>query len=69
MKTISIIINDQQQQVGSNTSLEDIISQFSLPQLGCVFAINNAVVPRDQWSSTHLNDGDAISLFQAIAGG
>lgn len=69
METVRILINDQAHHVQLNSSLLTIIEQLSLPALGCVFAINNTVIPRSEWSSTHLNDGDAISLFQAIAGG
>ncbi|MEO0890920.1 MAG: sulfur carrier protein ThiS, partial [Pseudomonadota bacterium] len=50
-------------------NLQQIISQFALPEMGCVFAINNNVVPRSEWASTVLSQGDSISLFQAIAGG
>jgi sulfur carrier protein len=66
---ISITINDQPQQVAFNANLQQIIMQFSLPEMGCVFAINNQVVPRSEWASTVLSEGDCISLFQAIAGG
>ena len=69
MSEIHIIINEQSQRVSVGASLENIIQQFSLPEVGCVFAINNTVVPRSEWSTTFLNEGDAISLFQAIAGG
>lgn len=66
---ISIVINEQSHQVAREASLQQIISQFSLPEIGCVFAINNSVVPRSEWDNTVLSQGDSISLFQAIAGG
>lgn len=66
---ISIMINEQWQQVKPATTLAQIITQFSLPEMGCVFAINNRVVPRSEWSHTILSEGDSLSLFQAIAGG
>ncbi|EGQ8221145.1 TPA: sulfur carrier protein ThiS [Vibrio parahaemolyticus] len=66
---VTIAINDQPQQIECKTSLQQIITQFSLPEMGCVFAINNQVVPRSEWASTVLSEGDSISLFQAIAGG
>ncbi|EAP92630.1 sulfur carrier protein ThiS [Vibrio splendidus] len=69
MSHITISINEQPEQVAHLSSLADIIHALSLPDLGCVFAINNAVVPRSQWQQTVVNEGDAISLFQAIAGG
>ncbi|EAQ52104.1 MULTISPECIES: sulfur carrier protein ThiS [Vibrio] len=69
MSHITISINEQSEQVAHSSSLADIIQVLALPNLGCVFAINNAVVPRSQWQQTVVNEGDAISLFQAIAGG
>ncbi|MCB5361631.1 sulfur carrier protein ThiS [Vibrio lentus] len=69
MSNITISINEQSEQVAHSSSLADIIQVLALPDLGCVFAINNAVVPRSQWQQTVVNEGDAISLFQAIAGG
>lgn len=66
---ITIVINEQPHQVASDTNLQQIISQFTLPDMGCVFAINNHVVPRSEWGNTCLSQGDSISLFQAIAGG
>ncbi len=67
--SITIQINRNPQQVSCGTNLEQIITQFDLPQQGCVFAINNQVVPRSAWTATLLSEGDDISLFQAIAGG
>ncbi len=69
MSSISIKINEQLQQVGTDTNLVQIIEAFSLPAVGCVFAINNQVVPKSEWNNTTLSEGDSISLFQAIAGG
>ncbi|KGY10968.1 thiamine biosynthesis protein ThiS [Vibrio tubiashii] len=69
LDVITIVINDQSHQVASESNLQQIIGQFSLPEMGCVFAINNNVVPRNEWASTVLSQGDRISLFQAIAGG
>ncbi len=69
LEVITIVINDQSHQVASKSNLQQIISQFALPEMGCVFAINNNVVPRSEWASTVLSQGDSISLFQAIAGG
>ncbi|MDF2155806.1 sulfur carrier protein ThiS [Vibrio sp. CAU 1672] len=66
---VTIVINEQLQQVARQANLQQIIRQFELPEMGCVFAINNNVVPRSEWASTLLSEGDRISLFQAIAGG
>ena len=69
MSHITISINEQSEQVAHSSSLADIIQVLAVADLGCVFAVNNAVVPRSQLQQTVVNEGDAISLFQAIAGG
>ncbi|WP_241033872.1 sulfur carrier protein ThiS [Vibrio maerlii] len=69
MSSISIKINEQLQQVSVDANLAQIIEAFALPAVGCVFAINNQVVPKSEWNKTTLSEGDSISLFQAIAGG
>ena len=69
MTTMTITLNQQQQDVAVGINLCEIIMLYELPEQGCVFAINNRVVPKSEWKTTQLNDGDAISLFQAIAGG
>lgn len=69
MTTMTIMINQQPQVVAVDISLMKIIAEFDLPDQGCVFAINNQVVPKSEWQTKQLNQGDAISLFQAIAGG
>ncbi|KJY84426.1 thiamine biosynthesis protein ThiS [Vibrio galatheae] len=66
---VTIVINEQSHQVEFQSNLQQIIRQFDLPEIGCVFAINNNVVPRSEWANTILSQGDSISLFQAIAGG
>ncbi|RQW61418.1 sulfur carrier protein ThiS [Vibrio viridaestus] len=67
--TVEVMINNRKETLASGSSLADIIEKLSLPAKGCVFAINNTVVPQSQWPSYILNSGDQISLFQAIAGG
>ncbi len=68
-RLVTVTINEKPHQVERCTNLQQIIIQFSLSEVGCVFAINNQVVPRSEWESTVLSEGDSISLFQAIAGG
>lgn len=36
---------------------------------GIAVAVNDRVVPRAAWSSTHLAPGDRVEVLQAVAGG
>lgn len=67
--SLEILINNQSQVFTSEMTLADIIETLQLPKVGCVFTINNSIIPKSQWPSYRLNSGDQISLFQAIAGG
>lgn len=66
---IEIKVNGVAERLTAGMTLMGLIEHFDLPHAGCVFSINNVVVPRSVWSETTLNQGDTISLFQAFAGG
>ena len=66
---IEVFINEKSQILQHGSTLAQIIVLLKLPVLGCVFAINDSIIAKSQWSSYQLNNGDKISLFQAIAGG
>ncbi len=36
---------------------------------GLALAVNQTIVPQEQWHHYQLSDGDEIALFRAIAGG
>ncbi|NGZ67547.1 sulfur carrier protein ThiS [Vibrio aestuarianus subsp. cardii] len=69
MPDITITINHQPHQVSNGSSLLDIVTLLAISTTGSVFAIGANVIPRSEWATTLLCDGDTISLFQAIAGG
>ncbi len=51
-------------------TLTDLLAKQAITtESGYVIAVNNTIVPNNQWSELVLQDGDHISLFQAIAGG
>ena len=45
-------------------------AQLDLPNpKGFAIALNGAVVRRDAWASTPLNDGDRVEIIRAMQGG
>ncbi|MNC09474.1 Sulfur carrier protein ThiS [compost metagenome] len=64
-----IHFNDEPMQCPDNLMLAMLLEQLSLLKPGVALAINQRIVPREQWENYLLNDGDKIVLFQAIAGG
>ena len=64
-----IQFNDEPLQCPDNLTLENVLEQLRLMRPGIALAVNQTIVPREQWETHLLNDGDQILLFQAIAGG
>ncbi len=67
--SLNILINNKCHLFDKEMTLSEIIETMAQPKVGCVFTINNTIIPKSQWPSYQLNNGDQISLFQAIAGG
>ncbi|WP_435276902.1 sulfur carrier protein ThiS [Psychrobium sp. nBUS_13] len=68
---IHVTVNQDQQLAiaADNNRLNEVISQINVDTATLAIAVNNAIVPRGQWSEFMLNDGDRINVFGAIAGG
>ncbi len=66
---ITISVNGVSQQIKLQSTLASLQQELNLPTVGCVFAINDQIVPKGLWQTQQLSEGDQISLFQAIAGG
>lgn len=66
---ITIELNRVAYRVTSSLNIFDFFEQHHIDTQGCALAIDNQIVPRTQWQQQGLSDGDALSLFQAIAGG
>ncbi|MCG7529806.1 sulfur carrier protein ThiS [Psychrobium sp. MM17-31] len=49
--------------------LADVLKTIEIDTATLAVAVNNQVIPRGQWPSYSLCDGDNINLFGAIAGG
>lgn len=64
-----IHFNDESILCPDDLTLAMLLEQLSLLKPGVALAINQRIVPREQWENHLLNNGDQILLFQAIAGG
>lgn len=66
---MKLMINDESHDFAAPLTLLALLEQLSHPQEGSALAVNQVIIPRHNWSSHQLADGDNILLFQAIAGG
>ncbi|WP_312747233.1 sulfur carrier protein ThiS [Cedecea neteri] len=64
-----IQFNDEPLECPAGQTLAALLAQLEQDKAGAALAVNQTIIPRDQWSSYLLREGDTILLFQAIAGG
>lgn len=61
-------VNDKEVETGAST-----LSQFSqeqhLPTIGIAVAVNQRMIPRTEWDSHILKEGDNILIIKAVCGG
>lgn len=66
---MQILFNDQPMQCVAGLTVHDLLVQLNQQQAGAALAINQQIIPREQWAQHIVQDGDQILLFQIIAGG
>ena len=61
-------VNDKEVETGaSNLSL--FSQEQNLQTTGIAIAVNNRMVPRREWDSYTLHEGDSILIIKAVCGG
>lgn len=66
---MKVKINNEELDFTSSTSVSDYIQSLSLPSSGLAIAINNVLVPRNQWETTQFQENDQVIIIQAAYGG
>ncbi|WON77227.1 sulfur carrier protein ThiS [Serratia sp. UGAL515B_01] len=66
---MNIMLNDQPLELENPLSILALLEQLQRHQPGTALAINQVIIPRIDWATRYVQDGDDILLFQAIAGG
>lgn len=67
--TISISVNGEPREVASGTALDTVVRALTPAPSGVAAALNETVVPRAQWPSTPLSEGDRVEVLTAVQGG
>lgn len=67
-EAMQILFNDQAMQCAAGQTVHELLEQLDQRQAGAALAINQQIVPREQWAQHIVQDGDQILLFQVIAG-
>jgi sulfur carrier protein len=66
---IRVIVNGQPETYPADTTLAAVIVRIRPSRTGIAAAIGDAVVPRAEWDSRLLREGDEIEILTAVQGG
>ncbi|EJX01506.1 ThiS, thiamine-biosynthesis [gut metagenome] len=50
-------------------TLSELIAELQLPAQGVAAAVNNRIVPRNEWENFSLEENAAITIIKAVCGG
>lgn len=65
---MKVKINNEEMETTALT-VADLAAERQLPERGVAVAVNNDMVPRAEWPSRALKDGDDIVILKAFCGG
>lgn len=66
---MKVEINHHEVEVNDSSSLSQALESNGIDPAGKAAAVNNRVVPKDQWAIHILADGDKITIIRAVCGG
>ena len=68
---VTIVVNGEERPMPAEGAILALLSELDIDagERGVAVAINDEVVPRQEWSAKSLNAGDRVELVRAVQGG
>ncbi|CAL9315179.1 sulfur carrier protein ThiS [Streptomyces rubradiris] len=66
---VTISVNGEPRRVAPGTALDALVRTLTAAPRGVAAAVNETVVPRAQWATTALAEGDRVEVLTAVQGG
>jgi len=66
---MTVYLNEKPVETARNITLSDFLANQKVPSQGVAVAVNQKVIPRDQWASTQLADQQSVLLIHIVSGG
>jgi sulfur carrier protein len=67
--TISVLVNGVRRDLDPPVALDTVVAALTAAPSGVAAALNETVVPRAEWPSTSLSEGDRVEVLTAVQGG
>ena len=66
---VQVTVNDEPHTLPDGATVADLVAALALGPRRIAVEVNRLVVPRAEYPSTHLHDGDAVEVIQFVGGG
>ena len=66
---MKILLNDNEQLIDEATALSTLVKTHGNDEAAFAIAVNDTFIPRSDYESTILNDGDRVELLIPMQGG
>ncbi len=66
---IRIRLNGDAREVAADVRVADLVALLTPDHAGCAVAINDEVVPRHEWGTRSVDEGDHVEVLTAVQGG
>ncbi|MEV0487072.1 sulfur carrier protein ThiS [Streptomyces sp. NPDC050508] len=66
---MNVSVNGEPQEIAPGTALDTLVRTLTPSPSGVAAALNETVVPRAEWPSTSLSEGDRVEVLTAVQGG
>ncbi len=64
-----ITVNGHPRGVAENSSVSDLMAELALDARKVAVELNRTIVPRSEYATTTLREGDAVEIVSFIGGG
>jgi thiamine biosynthesis protein ThiS len=68
-QAISLVLNGKRRSLASETPLPELLEELGVDRRLVAVAHNGDVIPRDQYESVVLCDGDRVEIVRMVGGG
>lgn len=66
---MNVYVNRTPVAIAPETSLAELLERQRIAADGTAVAVNNRVVPRAEWPTTHLEEEAKVTIIRAVCGG
>jgi thiamine biosynthesis protein ThiS len=67
--TVTVMVNDETRALPDGATVADLVATLGLGARRIAVEVNRMVVPRAEYPSTKLRDGDAVEVIHFVGGG